>query len=283
MPGIVWLASYPKSGNTWVRAFLANFLADAPEPVPINDLPKHLLGDNFLIHYKQFTGKDPATLSRAEIQALRPKIHRWFAYSRPDNTIVKTHNAVAKIDGQPLITPSATAGAIYVVRNPLDVAVSFAHHYQTDYDRAVEALCDDDYVLPPSGGQLEQYLGSWSQHVRSWTTAPGLPVYVVRYEDMHRKPMKAMGGLIKFLALPEDKARLKKAIKFSAFRELQSQERQERFVEARPDEKARFFREGRIGTWRNALSESQTDRLAACHEAMMTTYGYMNSQGRLTD
>ena len=57
MPGIVWLASYPKSGNTWVRAFLANLMADRAEPVPINDLPNYCLGDNFLLHYEQYTGK----------------------------------------------------------------------------------------------------------------------------------------------------------------------------------------------------------------------------------
>ena len=124
MPGIIWLASYPKSGNTWLRAFLANYLANAVRPVPINDLPNFILGDNLLLHYEQFTNRKAEDLSDEDFTRLRPRIHEWFARSRREDVFVKTHNAVSKVHGVPLITPSVTAGAIYVIRNPMDVAVS---------------------------------------------------------------------------------------------------------------------------------------------------------------
>ena len=282
MPGILWLASYPKSGNTWLRAVLANLIADPKEPLPINSLPNLFLGDSFLMHIEQLTGRKAEEIAEEELPQLRRRVHEWFAKSRPDNAMVKTHNAVLQIDGVPLITPSATAGAIYVLRNPLDVAVSFAHHYQVTYERAVESLCDESYVLPPSGGQLTQYLGSWSRHVRSWTQAPGLPLHVLRYEDMTSKSFNTFKGLAEFLQLPSDKVRLQKAIRFSGFSEMRRQERKDNFVEARPDGKTPFFREGRVGGWREVLTDEQVERLIASQGEVMREFGYLDEAGRAT-
>lgn len=282
MPGIIWLASYPKSGNTWLRAFLANYLSNATRPVPINELPSHILGDNLILHYEQFTGRTPGSIQEQEFAALRPRIHEWFARSSRNDVFVKTHNAVVHAGGVPLITPSATAGAIYVVRNPMDVAISFAHHYQVSYARAIESLCEADYSLPASSGLLPQYLGSWSRHAKSWTEAPGLTLHTMRYEDMLSKPVRAFGRLIKFLGQPKDTERLKRAIRFSSFKELSSQEKQDRFIESRPDGKAAFFRSGKSGGWRELLTDEQVARLIEAHGPLMTKFGYLTAQGRLT-
>lgn len=282
MPGIIWLASYPKSGNTWLRAFLANYMSNAGKPVPINDLPDHILGDNLILHYEQFTGRNAEDLTEEDVSRLRPNIHRWFANSAPRDVFVKTHNALSTVNGAPLITPSATAGAIYVVRNPMDVAVSFAHHYQISHGRAVESLCEEDYRLPPTSGLLPQYLSSWARHVQGWTEAPGLTVHLMHYEEMHSKPTRAFGRLIKFLGLPKDPPRLKKAMKFSSFKELSRQESAAKFVESRPDGKVRFFRSGRSGTWREVLTEQQVEFLIDRNREMMIKMGYLTARGKLS-
>ncbi len=282
MPGIIWLASYPKSGNTWLRAFLANYTSNSVKPVAINDLPNHILGDNLLLHYEQFTGRKAGDLSEQDLARLRPKIHEWFAGSRRQDVFVKTHNVVSEVNDVPLITPTATAGAIYVVRNPLDVAVSFAHHYQVPYARAVQSLCEEQYTLPASSGLLKQYLGSWSGHVRSWTEAPGLTLHLMRYEDMTGKPVKAFSRMVKFLGLPKDAERLKRALKFSAFRELAGQEKSAKFVESRPDGKTRFFRAGKAGAWREVLTGEQVETLVTCHRDAMLKLGYLTEQGKIS-
>ncbi len=282
MPGIIWLASYPKSGNTWLRAFLANYLSDAKTPVAINDLPKHILGDNLRQHYLQFSGLQDEALDAQKIAELRPRVHQWMALSRGHDIFVKTHNAVALADGVALITPAATAGAIYVLRNPFDVAVSFASHYQIDLARAVESLCQSDYRLPEQSGILEQYLGDWGQHVTSWTTAAGMTRLVLRYEDMQAKPLKAFGEVVRFLGLPKDMERLKRAVRFSAFKELKRQEEQERFVEARPDGTAPFFRGGGSGGWRQVMSEEDRDRLVEHFRPLLLRYGYLTESGKIT-
>jgi len=278
VPGIIWLASYPKSGNTWLRAFLANLFQNPEQPLPINDLPSYVLGDNFLLHYEQFTGRRAEQLSEADFERLRPQIHEWFAHSKPDSVFVKTHNVCGLINGKPLITPSATAGAIYVVRNPLDVAVSYAGHYQVSLDRAAELLCDDRHLVPPASDQLAQYLMSWSAHVKSWTQAKDMRLHVMRYEDMLERPLKAFGALVRFLGLPKDLPRLKKAVRFSSFGELKEQNRG--FVEARPDGKSRFFRSGKAGSWRESLTPEQVERIVETNREVMRIYGYLDQAGR---
>ena len=282
MPGIIWLASYPKSGNTWLRAFLANYLRNAHQPIPINDLPNHILGDNMVVHYQQYGGLKPEEVTREAVARLRPKVHQWMAISRGQDVFVKTHNIIGTIDNVPLITPAATAGAIYVVRNPFDVAISFAHHYQVTLDRAVESLCEPQYFLPAQAGQIEQYLSSWSRHVRAWTEAPGLTRHVMRYEDMKLAPLKAFGELVRFLGLPKEVDRLKRAVRFSDFDELKRQERSGRFVESRPDGKSPFFREGRAGQWRDTLTKEQVERLVEAHRDTLIAMGYLAADGSFT-
>ena len=75
MAGILWLSSYPKSGNTWLRSYLANLFRNPDKPLPINELPSFALGDNFLVHYEKFSGKKAEDLSPEEIASLRPRIH----------------------------------------------------------------------------------------------------------------------------------------------------------------------------------------------------------------
>jgi len=274
MSGIVWLASYPKSGNTWLRAFLANYFQNSQEPLAINELPNYTLGDNFLVHYEYLLGKPEAAISDDEANEARPDVHKWFATAEDRTVFVKTHNIVGKVGDRPLITPDATAGAIYVMRHPFDVAVSWAYHYLTDIDRAVDALCRAGNALPRGNGLLTQFLGSWADHVHSWTTAPGLTRHVMRYEDMQTQPMHSFASLVKFLKLPSDTERLKRSIRFSCFRELAAQERQSGFVEARPDGSTRFFREGALGAGATMLTAEQKQRLCDALGEVMERHGY---------
>lgn len=284
MAGICWLASYPKSGNTWLRAFLANLFSGpepAARPVPINDLSKFCIADDFYGDYARCAETTADRLSEAELLRLRPRVHERFAAASAQTVFVKSHNAAIAIDGVPLITPAATAGAIYVARNPLDVAVAFASHFQISLEQTVTKLCDPSNSLPPSDGLMRRYLESWSGHVRSWTRAPGLRLHLVRYEDMSANPLETFAGIVRFLGLPEERARLERAIAFSSFAELRKQEEESGFEEARPDGAARFFRQGKAGVWREAVTEEQAARLIEAHREVMLELGYLDRGGEL--
>src|SRR5689334_874640 len=125
MGKIIWLASYPKSGNTWLRAFLHNFMRDPERSYDINRLSDLTVGDSQVHWYQEISNKPGSQFTAAEVQVMRPQVHRRLTTLSPDTIVVKTHNALVEDEGHPLVTMDVTAGAIYVVRNPLDVAVSY--------------------------------------------------------------------------------------------------------------------------------------------------------------
>lgn len=280
MTQILWLASYPKSGNTWLRAFLANYLHDGPKPEDINALPRFNFGDMRIEFYEKISGIKAASLSWRDINKLRPRVHRHFANARQGVVFVKTHSILSTIEGIPTITPEVTFGAVYIVRNPLDVAVSFSHHSGYSIEEAVKAICNREFVHPGGEGQIVQALSDWSSHVKSWLRAPGLYLRVLRYEDMVANPLTTFGTILEFLKVPRDRRRLKKAVRFSSFKVLAEQEEKAGFREASPHA-PQFFHRGRVGAWRESLLPEQADQIVSCHRETMTEMRYFSSAGTL--
>jgi Sulfotransferase domain len=274
MGAIVWLASYPKSGNTWLRAFLHNLLRDPAQPVDINQLDRFTHSDTLRHWYAAASPRPLDELTPQEIAQLRPLVHRKLTETYPDSVFVKTHNLLGDNLGVSLITMECTAGAIYVVRDPRDVAISLADHFGIGIDDAIAMLGN------PAGGaaadaiNVAQVYGTWSMHVQSWTQRPSPQLHVLRYEDMTEAPLATFKAVAAFLGLQPPRARLEKAIKFSSFKVLQGQERRHGFKE-RSDKSAAFFRAGRAGQWKTALTAAQAEAIAAAHGEQMRRFGYL--------
>ena len=280
MSKILWLASYPKSGNTWLRAFLANYLSNPAQPVPINELYRHVSGDMDSWPYEKILGGPVAERPVEDIYAMRDKAHRLLAGQSQGIVLVKTHNRLGSFDSLPTITPEVTFGAIYVIRNPLDVIVSYAHHYGLGIDDSIEATASDVHFVPAKPGYIHQDIGSWSGHALSWTRAPGLYRYVMRYEDCQARPTATFGGILDFLKAPRDRGRLKKALKFSSFKVLSTQERKDGFSEKSANAE-RFFRHGKSGSWQRAMTPEQVERVVGLHGEVMREFGYLDETGRV--
>jgi len=272
MGKIIWMASYPKSGNTWLRAFLHNFLRNPKETYDLNRLSDYSLGDSHGGFYQKFLRKPLKEMADEEVQILRPKVQEYFTQRSPDNIFVKTHNALVEYLGRPMHTMEHTAGAIYVVRNPLDMVISHAHHYGKTIDESIVNVNEDAKV---AGGEISVFEVhcSWSRNVESWTARPSPALHIMRYEDMRARPVEAFGGLVQFLRLPTEGDRLRRAIELSSFEALQKKEKEHGFAE-RPDEKRVFFRQGKAGGWRNTLTAAQVEAIVAVHEPLMRRYGY---------
>ena len=287
MGGIVWLASYPKSGNTWMRVFLARLLADDGAPFDINHISRDLdegLGiASERSAFDQLSGIDASELLPDEIDALRPRVYEAAAARATRQMFVKVHDAYLRTPaGEPLIPLSATRAAIYIVRNPLDVAVSLAFHEAVDFDRAIAQMGDGDHAFSSSLSrlpcQLRQRLSTWGGHVASWIDAPGLACHVMRFEDMLARPDETFARAVRFLGLPVDDASIRAALEGARFERLRGEEERDGFVE-KPHRAARFFRAGRVGGWRDHLSAAQARRVVADHRDVMQRLDYLDRDG----
>jgi len=274
MAGIIWLASYPKSGNTWLRAFLHNFLRDADRPYDLNKLTDVTAGESQLSWYRAIDPDFDQHNTDERIRELRPQVHRAISQRSPDTVLVKTHNALVEEEGHPLVNLEVTAGAIYIVRNPLDVAISFSHHNGRSIDEIIEFMSAKNAQTIANEKNVYEHYGPWSEHVASWTATPSPTLHVMRYEDMLASPWKSFSGLVKFLGLAAPRARIEKAIRLSSFRVLKEQEQRSGFRE-RPARMEAFFREGKAGQWRTILTPAQIAAIVAAHREQMARFGYV--------
>jgi len=272
-PRIIWLASYPKSGNTWVRVFLANYFSAKGSGYPLDKLAEFAFSDSSIGAMKEF-GEEGDYATPAEMLRQKRRMLEKSLSARQSDLFVKTHTLLGVVGGEVTIPPALTAGAVYVVRNPMDIAVSLAHHLNVSFDRSVEILCTPDFCIPRNGINTDEFWGDWSQHVSSWRTARGLRLLLLRYEDLIADPMREFARLIEFLGLPESLSRLRDAVAAADFRTLAGMEREAGFPEAPANGRRRFFRRGEAGAWKSCLTSEQAGRLAARHGETLSLLGY---------
>ena len=182
----------------------------------------------------------------------------------------------------PLVSDKATLGAVYIIRNPLDVAISYAHHWQVSVDEAIGRMGDPDAAVCSKAHklhfQLRQKLLTWSGHVTSWVDAPEIGVHVIRYEDMLGKPLETFSKAAAFCGLEDDPGPVSRAIRLSSFAEVKKQEREKRFQET-PIGVSSFFRRGKAGDFKNLLTAEQIGRIIRDHGDVMTRFGYDGESG----
>jgi aryl sulfotransferase len=268
MRSMIWLASYPKSGNTWVRAFLA---AHATGGV------NWALMDSFhsanVSTFHEALGVEAGDLSPDDAREGRPDVYAAIASQQRHPVVAKVHDAFGVTpSGRALFPESVTRSAVYVVRHPLDVVVSWAHHAGVTFEDAVNRLCDTRAAMT-ARPQLRQHLGSWSNHVASWLDQTEFPVHLIRYEDLLNDGPTHFGALLDAIGRETSADQLTAAIRATAFDRLQAREMAEGFSE-RPSTSRAFFRAGRAGQWREVLTVAQVRRICESHGEMMRRLSY---------
>ncbi len=273
---IVWLASYPKSGNTWLRT-VYTALRQGAEP-DINALeglgPARYLFDIAL-------GVRSSDLSQDEVDLLRPRADEAMATGPDGDVWRKIHDALfAGPSGELIVSAAATRTALYLVRDPRDVAVSWAHHAELPLSDAVDIICDSTTALANSTRrpepQLRQRLGNWSQHVRSWADEAPFPVHVLRYEDCLADPVATFRTAFAAAGLDVSEREMIGATTASSLGRLQAQESATGFREVAGGESP-FFRRGLARGWEAELPAELALRVTEEHGAVMARYGYLPS------
>lgn len=249
MKNITWVASYPKSGNTWIRTILYSAIFGKLDINGMGSfipnfayLASELLGDGF---------KDPMDIKYKWLET--QKRISESAISKSKSCIIKTHNAAGNYDVGIFPNPKFSANAIYIVRDPRDVAVSYSKHFNHSLKVATDKLNNDKLInLQPEDRKRGEFLSSWKNHVTGWKNAQ-IPVYIVKYEDFIENPYENISFILEFLKI-SPVINISEILDLTNFENLSKLEKQTGFIEA--SSHSNFFRKGAKSQWKRIPSKS---------------------------
>ena len=282
---IIWLASYPKSGNTWVRAFITSLFYESS-------------GNNYLEHMTQIRSyplsQDFYNLLD-DFNDLKKIAANWESSQSILNLqkkikIIKTHHVLCKINSYPFTSYKNSIGAIYIVRDPRNVITSLMHHYSIEnYNEALKFILDKDRFTGKLGRkenyqretQFPTYISNWKNHYNSWNSFKK-NFLLIKYEDLINNPKKTFNKISKYLSkvlnVKIDDNRINEAIEKSSFKNLQKSEEKFGFVEA-PfggiTDKKKFFNLGPKNNWREFLPTKIKSEIEKKFEKEMIKLGYL--------
>jgi hypothetical protein len=278
-PKIIWLASYPKSGNTWFRAFLHAYFNDGK--VDLRNLAvKALFSSKSILESQMDTSMDD--LKPQEIEWMQSRC--WQSLSDEANKpfFVKIHDAFtySKWTKTPVIPPAASKMAIYLVRNPLDVTVSFANHQRMSTEKIVKKYLNNPAAVMGKNNRAnsvcQQALTNWSAHVNSWLDQSHFPVHCVRYEDLINDPIQTFRQAMQAAGFPWDTTIIERAVAASRFEHLKKQERERGFPE-KGNSEIGFFYKGEIGAGYKVLPLPLQEIIVNAHRKTMERMGYLST------
>lgn len=282
MKNIVWIASFPRSGNTWLRYVISSL--QQAEETRINLVPTMHCANRKAI--EETLSFSVSFLSVEEMNCLRPEVYRHWSkeWTQQSPLFIKVHDCYSKNrNGQHIFPSNVTQAAIYLIRNPLDICVSYAHFWGLDdYDKAADLLCDKAHSLPANNadlfGQIYQHIADWSSNADSWCNESKIPVKVVKYEDMKHAPFDTFSSILEYLNLSWHEDELQTALHHCDISKLRQQEAEIGFGD-RPYGGENFFRQGSTNVWQGKLAKHTVDKIVRCHRVMMRQFGYLDDDG----
>ena len=282
---IFWIASYPKSGNTWLRTLISAYyyskdgIFDQSILKNIGQFPekRHFVGFN----YNQENVTDTTKLwikSQEKINA--DKKIRFF----------KTHNTFGKVNNCDFTNKQNSAGCIYIVRDPRNVITSLKNHYEMNHETSLKWMTNaQNYIydirnVKEDGYSDFQFISSWSMNYKSWRVQKEIPIKIIRYEDLLKETYNVFKDVIEFinktLQIKEkiNKDKLKNSVGSTFFDKLKNDEKNNGFVEAIPSkinkEKIPFFNLGPDNDWKKILDKDQQIKLTDMFQGDLIELGY---------
>ena len=260
---INWVASFPKSGSTFVRLALQGYFMGH---VDINGALITEF-DSARYYYKALS---PGVIEQPELNIyLRPAVLlHMIEAKRFSPLMVKTHWANVTINGIRACPPELSRTAVCIVRDPRDIAPSFAKHVGKNLDETIDDMNQHDNVLMDHEIHTGTWVTTWSNHVESWINED---VPYVRYEDLRYDPENAFKDVLEAMKIKLNKKKLKRAVELTRLSRLMAQESEQgRFVEIGKQDK--FFGQGK--GWRKELTDDQVARIERDHGTVMKRLGY---------
>ncbi len=256
---IIWIASYPKSGNTYLRSFLASYYYSE----------KGKFNFNYLSNIKQFPNlKFSKFQARNKEEASQNWIYNQNEFFKKEIfNLTKTHNCLYPFKGNQFTSSNLSLGAIYIVRDPRNVITSLTHHYSLNYEQALHHMTNEESSLLETTADDDYsnftYLNSWANHYKSWKNNSIFKTLFVKFEDFQNNKEETFRKIILFIKKLMkddtyiDEQKFLNSIKTTNFNNLKNKELNEGFEESVyskiTGKKINFFNLGFNNRWQKLL------------------------------
>jgi len=282
---IFWIASYPKSGNTWLRTLISAYYYSKDG----------IFNQNILKKIGQFPEKrhfvdfnyDPGNVTdtakfwiKSQEKINKDKKVRFF----------KTHNIFGKVNNCDFTNRDNSAGCIYIVRDPRNVITSLENHYEMNHEEALKWIINsnkyiyDAHKIKEDGYSNFQFISSWSMNYKSWNIQKKIPIKIIKYEDLLKETFVVFKDIVEFvnktLNIKEkiNIDKLKNSVNSTNFNELKNEEKKNGFIEAvlsmKNEEKIPFFNLGPNNDWREILDKDKQKKLTDFFKEDLIDLGY---------
>ena len=283
---IIWVASYPKSGNTWIRSIISSYFYSEDG----------LFNFNLLKNISQYPASkyfNKEITKPGEVSFYWKASQEEIVKNKKD-IFLKTHNALVALNGRYFTSESHTLGAIYIIRDPRNVITSLKNHYDfKDYEDAFNFLTNQKKYLWDERKKNEysgfQFLGSWSDHYKSWIHNKMFKILLIKYEDLQKDTYSCACKIIEFiLSLKGEKIEINNkkilnCIESTKFDLLKKKENESGFSESVSKNKKKrfFFYLGPNNKWQQKLSSEILSKVEKQFKEDLEYFNYSDLSGNV--
>ena len=278
---IVWLASYPKSGNTLIRSMLSSYFFSQDGSFQFEQLSNiKTFPSNGFFEALNINVNDENEIFKNYINAQK------LINEGKEKKIVflKTHSSYCKLNNCDFTDLKNTLGVIYIIRDPRNITTSFANHFSKSIDEAANSILGDMFLME-DGTKCRTHIGKWNFHYNSWKNFNKSKILFIKYEDLIKNKKIIFEKIINFFQLLTksnfrlDQKKLENIIRTTDFEEIKKKENQEGFNEASIDKKTgapkTFFNLGEKNDWKKLLNREIQDKIEKAYKSEMEELGYL--------
>ena len=282
---IFWIASYPKSGNTWLRALISSYYYSEDGK----------FDEKIISKIGQFPEKRHFTSFDYDQNVVTDTARFWLKAQEKINldkklNFFKTHNAFGSVNNSLFTDAKNSIGALYVVRDPRNVITSLKNHYELNNDQALKWMQNENNYIydvhrfKQDGYSDFQFISSWITNYKSWKVQKKIPIKIIKYEELLGETFIVFKDVIEFINKTSgnnekiNKDKLKNAVNSTLFDKLKSSEEKNGFSEAitskKSNKKIPFFYLGPKNDWRKILDDELKNKLNDIYKENLIELSY---------